>query len=393
MSLAGAVERQFVNRNDFEGYGLVPHLVQPSHYSDSSNESGSRSISLAPLLKLVRIMGSDQKNFIILGEGYLIKGELTILLGPGGIGKSRLSLQMALCQITGREWCEIPMSDEPLRWLFIGNENSIYRLKNDLSIMLSQFSKKERELIDEYLAIQVPNTIEDSFLSLESQSAKGRIQLTLDKFGPQCVVFDPLISLQIGEESNTKDMKHTVETIMRIVESHNMDCAVLIVHHSRTGSENIKQGANLYDSGNYGRGSKVLFSACRCQINLMPGDKENQNKLVLACGKANNAPHFRTRGLEYDPSTGFYSVDESFDLNDWINDVDGKRGSKTATIKDIMEAIRAGNHKTMEIVAYVEKVTLAKDRTIRNRISDAIKAFGREFNSPPWHHLLINTLY
>ena len=317
---------------------------------------------------------SHPKNFNILGEGYLIKGELTILLGPGGIGKSRLSLQMALCQITGREWCGIPMSNEPLRWLFIGNENSISRLKDDLSKMLSQFSKEERELIDECLAIQVPNTIEDSFLSLENKLAKDRIQLTLDKLDPQCVVFDPLISLQIGEESNTKDMQHTVETIMRIVKSHKMDCAVLIVHHSRTGSENIKQGANLYDSGNYGRGSKVLFSACRCQINLMPGDKENQHKLVLACGKANNAPHFRTRGLEYDPYTGFYSVDESFDLNDWINDVDGKRGNKIATIKDIMEAIRAGNHKTKDLVAYVEEATTAKDRSIRNRIKEAVKA-------------------
>jgi hypothetical protein len=314
------------------------------------------------------------KNINILGNGYLIKGEFTTLLGPGGIGKSRLSLQMALCQITGREWCGIPMSNEPLRWLFIGNENSIYRLKDDLLKMLSQHSKEERELIDEYLAIQVPNTIEDSFLSLESQSAQERIKLTLGKYDPQCVVFDPLISLQIGDESDTKDMKRTVKTIMRIVKSHNMDCAVLIVHHSRTGSENIKQGANLYDSGNFGRGSKVLFSACRCQINLMPGDKEDQNKLVLACGKANNAPHFKMRGLEYDPITGLYSVDGTFDLNDWINDVDGKRSNKAATINDVMEAIRAGNHKTSEITEFVIDITGASLRTVRDRIRDAVKA-------------------
>ena len=72
--------------------------------------------------------------------------------------------------------------------------------------------------------------------------------------------------------------------------------------------------------------------------------------------------------------TGIYSIDESFDLNDWINDVDGRRSNKTVTITDVVEAIRAGNHKTKDIVASVIDMTGASDRTIRYRISDAVKA-------------------
>ena len=61
----------------------------------------------------------------LLGTGYVRKGELTTLLGMGGLGKTRLALWLAICQITGREWCGLPTGGEPQRWLLISNENSL----------------------------------------------------------------------------------------------------------------------------------------------------------------------------------------------------------------------------------------------------------------------------
>ena len=72
LSLAGAVERQLVNRNDFEGYRLVASLSSAQSLlrllERIREQVGSvfrpPLISLAPLLKLVRIMGSDHYSSV-----------------------------------------------------------------------------------------------------------------------------------------------------------------------------------------------------------------------------------------------------------------------------------------------------------------------------------------
>ena len=49
----------------------------------------------------------------LLLPAYLSKGQLTTLIGLGGLGKTRLALYLAICQILGRPWCGIETGGEP----------------------------------------------------------------------------------------------------------------------------------------------------------------------------------------------------------------------------------------------------------------------------------------
>src|SRR5262245_18229235 len=69
---------------------------------------------------------------LVLSNGYLAVGERTAMCGMGGVGKSRLIMQLALCCRTERDFLGWQTQAPKLRWLFLQTENSNRRLKFDL---------------------------------------------------------------------------------------------------------------------------------------------------------------------------------------------------------------------------------------------------------------------
>jgi hypothetical protein len=89
----------------------------------------------------------------LLLPAYLTKGELTTLIGQGGLGKSRLALWLAICQILGRPWCGIQTGGDPMKWLFLSDENGIARIKEDLEGMFSTLLSPEITRVDEFIGL------------------------------------------------------------------------------------------------------------------------------------------------------------------------------------------------------------------------------------------------
>jgi hypothetical protein len=312
-------------------------------------------------------------GYDILGDGIIQVGEMTCLIGQGGTGKSRLSLFLALCQITGREWCGLPTHGPARKWLFLGNENSVVRFQRDLEKLFVNFSAEELAKIEEYLRLPAVLGLDDSLLSMESKETQQRLSATIEQERPDVVVIDPFEAFMDGDVNLMPDVRATVTALNQTIRRHVPHAAILIVHHARTGAANQRQGADLYNSGNFAKGAKSLYSMVRSQINLMPGDPEDETKLVLACGKANNSTRFETRGLKMDPDTFYYGIDTGFSLSAWMDDIDGKRGRKSASIMDVLSVVKAGKTKRGDIAKAVGGETACGSRTANARITDARK--------------------
>ena len=309
----------------------------------------------------------------ILGDGIIQMSEMTCLIGQGGSGKSRLSLWLALCQITGREWCDIPTHGPSRKWLFLGNENSIVRYQRDLMKMLKNFTKAEIELIEDNLRLPAVLSMDDALLSVENPETLAKLKVTIEQELPDVVVVDPFEAFMDGDINFMPAVRGTVTAINQAVRQFVPHAAILIIHHARTGAANQKQGIDIFNSGNFAKGAKSLYSMVRSQINLMPGDAEDENRLVLACGKSNNSTRFETRGLLMDSETFRYSIDPNFTLSAWLNDVDGKRGQKSAAIIDVLNAIKSGKSQREDICGAVMSETGCSKRTVNTRIADAVK--------------------
>lgn len=312
----------------------------------------------------------------ILGDGLLQKGGLAVVGGQGGVGKSRFALQLAISQVLHLPFVSLDTHGKPQRWLFIGNENSIARMKTDLNAMLSQFTDEQIAVLEKHIFMQALVDTEDYFISLGDEEIKARWVQTLLEFRPTVLVADPFGNILDGDMLKDNDVRSTIAELTKIARDADPMMAIVILHHARTGRQNILQAVG-WDKGNFLIGSKALYSAARTVINMAPGDKEDSSKIVMSCGKSNNAKSFSTVGLCLNESTHFYEVDPDFDLEAWEADVSGERSGKEKklTVQDVIDQLAAtgGTCDKSELIETLKTEFECTARTVRRRITEGFK--------------------
>ena len=302
------------------------------------------------------------------GEPILYNGSIAGLVGAPGVGKSRVALDIAIHQITGREWCGLRLSKTPRKWLFLGNENSLRRWKADLSAMYSLLNESQKTLIETNLLIHAQTgTVADIDMTL-SQRWTNTIQITK----PDILVVDPFEST-VGDGNNAGEVREAITGMKAILTSVNPDGTLLLIHHARTGRA-ATLGAVGFDGNNFAKGSKTFTSICRLQINIAASDEDGSG-VVVAIGKSNDAQPFKPFAALLDAKSMTYRRDNTFSLDDWKTDVEGKRTGKSCTIRHVLECFKGkGSLQRKEILEMMDAATGASQRTRNQRITDAHKS-------------------
>jgi hypothetical protein len=371
------------NAHNYKGGGVAEHLAPAFSQLRTALEdptSGARKgFSVWKPSQFLEY--APPSDAVILGESLIERGKWTSLVGVGGLGKTRWALFLAICQIVSREdCCGLRLHGKPLRWLILSTENGLRRWKSDLSAMVGNLDASQRASLDTYLAVMAATDEDDGDLNTGNSHSMARLATTLREQRPDVVVFDPFADMIDGDENQTQDVVVTLRTLRQIVRKSAPSAAVLLIHHARTGAGNVAQAGDNYASGNFGRGAKALYSSVRAEIQLAPGDRDDGNLIVMACGKNSDGPKFAARGIVFNPDDCSYSVDPTFDLDAWRADVTGQRTGKSCSIVNAVNAVRnlapavGDEAKTKDIVEDMQKATDASVRTCKTRLSDAVQA-------------------
>jgi AAA domain len=278
-------------------------------------------------------MSFDDKE-LVLPNGYLALGERTAICGMGGVGKSRLIMQLALCCRAGRDFLGWKTQRPDLRWLFLQTENSNRRLKYDLARMLSAFTPDEKEAIKAGVFFHTLEADDDGFLILDVENSE-RIVNAIAAVGADVLVFDPLRDFGTDDLNSDRYMTETLREISRITKRGNPKRIPLIIHHAGTGKAGILK-ATGFDRSSFGRNSKVLFSWARAQINVAPGSADDNNTIVICSAKCSNAKEFKPFAATLDEETMLYSRDEDFDFDAWQHSLDSGRGGADKLTLDVV---------------------------------------------------------
>lgn len=255
----------------------------------------------------------------ILADGLIAKGQPATIVGPSGVGKSRLLLQLAVCNIIGREFIGFAMKQQPAKWLIIQAENSSHRLQQDMQHFADWAGGKDWRLVEKYLRI----TPDDLLLNLNEPANLKRIGRTIVEEEPGVVVFDPLNAFGMGSLNTDAGMINTCQELAHLSRLGDPEAALIILHHTLTGKQGIKKAVG-WDKASYSRGSKALHAWTRGQINVAPGDEHDSGKLVIACGKNSNGPEFKPFGIVLNQKTMVYEMDETFDIAEWKANLAGE---------------------------------------------------------------------
>ena len=377
----GEYAEKFRHRLTDVGFGTLVHYAQQNGYKRNAlrNENATiRPFTLWSPGQFANYVPDLSAN--LLGDGYLLRGEFTSFVGIGGLGKTRLTLWLAIRHITGQEWCGLATHGGPLRWLFLSTESGLRRWKGDLDSMFAVLTKGQQAEVERHLKILALTPDEDGNVNLGDRESVERLALTLQQEKPGVIVLDPFADTVDGDENLAVDVVRSLRVLRSQLRKNAPEAAAIIVHHSRTGNLNIAQAGDNYQGGNFGRGSKALFSRVRCELQLAPGDRKDPDRLVLCCGKANDCKRFEPRGITFDEKMFIYQADPQFDIEAWRSDVLGKRNDAIVSITDVVAVVgdlaaagTAVEFPTSAIVQPLKDQTGASAKTVLRRLQDAVK--------------------
>jgi len=307
-------------------------------------------------------------------------GSVAGIVGPPGVGKSRMALQLAISQITGRTWCDLKTIGPARRWLMIGNENSRRRIARDLQGMCKNLSDDKLQILKSNLFTQVPEKDGDLVIAIKADNMT-RWRNTLQKIKPDVVVVDPFEAcLENYDVNDAAEVRDTIQRMVRISHEANPLAIVIFVHHARTGQANASQ-ATGFGKDNFAKGSKTFTSMIRLQINIAPGDPDDFGKLVVSVGKSNDAKPFFPQGVAMDEETRYYEKWDDFDYEEWRGKImaDGAKKSGRATearkekAQIVHQLVKAGHNSRSKLVAHMKESLGLVDMTARRYISYALK--------------------
>jgi AAA domain len=273
--------------------------------------------------EIIAMVFDDQD--IIVGDRIIAEGQSCVFVAAGGLGKSRISLQIPACVATGRKFLNFTTGKENSKWLFLQTENSNRRLQSDLRPLKSWLGEDWPKFATRVKFHTVENDT-DAFVNLDSPDAVANIQAAIKLHAPDIIVVDPLNDFAIGDLNKDADMKMTLQTLSRICRKGNPKRAIVVLHHALTGKFGAAR-ATGFDRASFGRNSKTLHAWTRAQINLAPVDPDSNERLIVACGKCSNGREFPAFAVRLNLNSMIYEVDPTVDVSQWEKDVTGSKDS------------------------------------------------------------------
>jgi hypothetical protein len=277
---------------------------------------------------------------VLVGENHITRGEVFVIGGEPGVGKSRLAVSLAIAGATGTGWLGLKIRQQ-FRTLILQTENGRFRLKMD-------FDEIDATKLDEWVRVSEPPPFGLTFNNPEFQADLTAI---ISDFKPHVVLLDPWNAA--AKDDRQKDYAETFDIIRAILPKGDDKPALGIVAHTRkpqTG-ERRNGGTGLMHALS---GSYVLTSVPRCIWIVVRGSEdETDNSVVVFNPKNSNGQNsmrsawIRKNGL-FDPLRNF----------DWKQFDKPPEERRTITGDDIEQVLKGkGNVQRAQAVESLMKLT------------------------------------
>ncbi len=297
---------------------------------------------------------------VLVGDYHLQLGSLAVFAGPGGVGKSRAVLALAIAGKHGEgEWLGFTIR-RPFKTFWLQFENNLPRLRRDLEAMAAG------QVLDDWIRISEPP---EETLPMENLQFRKDLGAALTAFAPDLLVIDPLN--QITEDATEKDIARVLGRIRQLLREAGIRPAVLIVHHTRKPkSDDRHKGRSL---AYLLAGSYTLQSKPRSVILMLPvSDSLEDDRVVVVPAKCNDALKPAPRSAWRRVNSGYEPLPEF----DW-SAYDGDQAPAEAKVKaEHLRAIFEEGRKRLPQSRAAQALMVAA-KVGRSAAYEALKPNGR----------------
>lgn len=244
-------------------------------------------------------------------DGWIPHKALTLFGGDGGIGKTTLSLQLALAAAGMRPW--LGRFVKLRRVLFVSGEDSINRLTRAVKRIAGRMEHDASNLF----LLSLDGFINKSLVTVDRNGVANvtptteHIMQMMRANGIDMVIFDPIANLWSGNEID-RDHVTKMLTLLRNRFADELSATVVInAHPSREG---IKDGSGY-------SGSSAWNNSVRARLYLgKVGDKDNKQR-VLELAKANDGQPGQQIIMSWEDGLFVSDASSPASSNEMIDDV------------------------------------------------------------------------
>jgi hypothetical protein len=254
---------------------------------------------------------------------------------------------MVAAIVSGRDFIGFQTGKPKSRWLFLQTENSNRRLKFDLE-RVRRWLQDDWNKFNAQVVIHTLENDSDGFVNLDSPENQSAIGQAIKSAQPDGIIIDPLNEFSIGDLSKDSDMRVTLQALSRLCKSGNPHRAIVVLHHAITGKAGNAKVTG-HDRASFSRNSKALHAWTRGQINLAPIDPDDNDRLIVACGKCSNGKEFEKFAIKLNPETFIYERDDSVDLAAWESEMTGAKTKRSAS-PELVRELAEGKPSRPELV-------------------------------------------
>jgi hypothetical protein len=237
-----------------------------------------------------------------------MRGEVFVVGGEPGVGKSRAATALAIAGATGQPWLGLK-THRQFRTMIIQTENGRFRLKQEFD------SIKPGPEIEKWIRISEPPPFG---LTLTNSEFQEDIKAELEAFRPECVILDPWNAA--ARDDRQKDYAETFEALRSMLPTGPDKPALGIYAHTRKPKTDEKRtgGTGLM---HLLAGSYILTSVPRSIFVMIPGSEdETDDSVVWFNPKNSNGPH--SARSAWHRGAGGFTPHEDFDWKEFDKPAD-----------------------------------------------------------------------
>ena len=262
----------------------------------------------------------------LVGDYHVERGNLLVVGGPPGVGKSRAVTTLAVAGATGTDWFGMKVHHR-FKTMIVQAENGCVRLKNE-------FADLDCDSLNEWILISSPPP--SGFAFLDDRFTK-QLSEAVSNFNPDVFVIDPWN--QLTRDITERDYMEAFEQIRKVLPMGENGPAIVIVHHTR--KPRFGEKANGRALLNILSGSYVLTSVPRSVFVMQPAsDSPEDKRIVWTCCKNNNG-EMGERSV-WEIGKGLCERIDEFDWEDFDKG-EGRKPAQKVTLDHLKQLFKNGN--------------------------------------------------
>jgi Bifunctional DNA primase/polymerase, N-terminal/AAA domain/Primase C terminal 2 (PriCT-2) len=231
------------------GFGSLVHWADeadPSWRDRITKPKPEQPPTWTPTELIISLSASDIPHRRWVYGTYLMRGEITLVVAPGGVGKTALITGMATEIAAGTELLDEKIWGSSLKVLFINGEDGTAEIKRRMwAFRRAHADRISEQTLDRLYVVGAddPRVQRLSFLRTTEKNASlldhngfAVLESALDALRPDVLMLDPLVAFCGGGNMNDNAvMAQVMRELKRLAAK--FGCAILIVHHTKKGGE------------------------------------------------------------------------------------------------------------------------------------------------------------